>query len=80
MTSEQVAKVLCSLGKRKICFQHGDKVEIVKGINVTNDNVILISELKYSTPTLKDYIEALPYLSVKYNTSGKMKFITTDND
>lgn len=23
----------------------GDKVEIVKGINVTNDNVILISEL-----------------------------------
>ena len=45
MTSEQVAKVLSSLGKRKVCFQHGDKVEIVKGINVTNDNVILISEL-----------------------------------
>lgn len=45
MTSEQVAKVLSSLGKRKVCFRHGDKVEIVKGINVTNDNVILISEL-----------------------------------
>lgn len=45
MTSEQVAKVLRSLGKRKVCFQHGDKVEIAKGINVTNDNVILISEL-----------------------------------
>lgn len=45
MTSEQVVKVLRSLGKRKVCFQHGDKVEIVKGINVTNDNVILISEL-----------------------------------
>lgn len=25
--------------------EFGDKVEIVKGINVTNDNVILISEL-----------------------------------
>lgn len=49
MTSEQVAKVLSSLGKRKVCFQHGDKVEIVKGINVTNDNVILISELLSST-------------------------------
>ena len=49
MTSEQVAKVLSSLGKRKVCFQHGDKVEIVKGINVTNDNVILISELHSST-------------------------------
>lgn len=45
MTSEQVAKVLSSLGKRKVCFQHEDKVEIVNGINVTNDNVILISEL-----------------------------------
>lgn len=45
MTSEQVAKVLDSLGKRKICFQHENKIEIVKGINVTNDNVILISEL-----------------------------------
>ena len=45
MTSEQVAKVLSSLGKRKVCFQHGDKVEIVKGINVTNNNVILISEI-----------------------------------
>ncbi len=45
MTSEQVAKVLSSLGKRKVCFQHGNKTEIVKGINVTNDNVILISEL-----------------------------------
>ena len=45
MTSEQVAKVLSSLGKRKVCFQHGDKIEIIKGINVTNDNVILISEL-----------------------------------
>lgn len=45
MTSEQVAKVLSSLGKRKVCFQHGDKIEMVKGVNVTNDNVILISEL-----------------------------------
>lgn len=26
MTSEQVAKILSSLGKRKVCFQHGDKV------------------------------------------------------
>ena len=49
MTSEQVAKVLSSLGKRKVCFQHEDKVEIVKGINVTNDNVILISELHSRT-------------------------------
>lgn len=45
MTSEQVAKVLSSLGKRKVCFQYGDKLEVVKGINVTNDNVILVSEL-----------------------------------
>lgn len=45
MTSEQVAKVLSSLGKRKVYFQHGDKIEIVNGINVTNNNVILISEL-----------------------------------
>ena len=45
MTSEQVAKVLSSLGKRKVFFLHEDKVEMVKGINVTNDNVILISEL-----------------------------------
>lgn len=75
MTSEQIAKVLCSLGKRKVYFQHGDKVEIVKGINVTNDNVILISELKYSTPTLEDYIEALPYFTFK---NGKLE--TTDND
>lgn len=75
MTSEQVAKVLSSLGKRKVCFQHEDKVKIVKGINVTNDNVILISELKYSTPTLEDYIEALPYFTFK---NGKLE--TTDND
>ena len=45
MSSEQVAKVLSSLGKRKVCFQYGDKLEVVKGINVTNDNVILVSEL-----------------------------------
>ena len=45
MTSEQVAKVLSSLGKRKVYFQHRDKIEIIKGINVTIDNVILISEL-----------------------------------
>lgn len=45
MTSEQVAKVLSSLGKRKVCFQHRDEVEIVKGINVTNDKVILISKI-----------------------------------
>ena len=30
--------------------------------------------------TLEDYIEALPYLSVESDASGKMKFITTDND
>ena len=45
MTSEQVAKVLSSLGKRKVCFQYEDKLEVVKGINVTNDNVIQVSEL-----------------------------------
>lgn len=53
MTSEQVVKVLRSLGKRKVCFQHGDKVEIAKGINVTNDNVILISELPSLPPGTK---------------------------
>lgn len=42
--------------------------------------MVSFCELKYSTPTLKNYIEALPYLSVKSDTSGKMKFITTDND
>ena len=52
MTSEQVAKVLSSLGKRKVCFQHGDKVEIVKGINVTNDRVILISKLPFDIKEL----------------------------
>lgn len=44
--------------------------------------MVSFCELKYSTPTLGDYIEALPYLSVKYNTSasGKMEITTTDND
>lgn len=42
--------------------------------------MVSFSELKYSTPTLEDYIEALPYLSVESDASGKMKFITTDND
>ena len=37
-------------------------------------------ELKHSTPMLEDYIEALPYLSVESDASGKMKFITTNND
>ena len=46
MTLEQVAKVLCSLGKRKVCFQYVDKLEVVNGINIINDNMILISELK----------------------------------
>lgn len=43
--------------------------------------MVSFCELKYSTPTLGDYIEALPYLSVKYNTSasGKMEITTTDN-
>ena len=45
MISEQVAKVLSSLGKRKVYFQYENKVEIIKGVNVTNNNVILISEL-----------------------------------
>ena len=45
MTSEQVAKVLCSLGKRKVFFQQRDKVDRVKGINVTNEIVIRITEL-----------------------------------
>lgn len=44
-------------------------------------SMISFCELKYSTPTLMDYIEALPYLSVKYNTSasGKMEITTTDD-
>ena len=42
--------------------------------------MVSFCELKPSTPTLEDYIEALPYLSIESDTSGKMKFITTDND
>lgn len=42
--------------------------------------MVSFCELEYSTPTLEDYIEALPYLSVESDASGKMKFITTDND
>ena len=62
MTSEQVAKVLSSLGKRKVCFQYGDKLEVVKGINVTNDNVILVSELpsgiNRNNMTYEDFLKA----------------------
>ena len=46
----------------------------------SNATMVSFYELKYSTPTLEDYIEALPYLSVESDASGKMKFITTDND
>ena len=44
--------------------------------------MVSFCELKYSKPTLEDYIEALPYLSVKYNASAsdKMEITTTDND
>lgn len=42
--------------------------------------MVSFCELKSSTPTMEDYIEALPYLSVESDASGKMKFITTDND
>ena len=34
--------------------------------------MVSFCELKYSTPTLENYIEALPYLSVKYNTSASL--------
>lgn len=44
-----------------------------------NATMVSFYELKYSTPTLEDYIEALPYLRVTSDVSGKMKFITTDN-
>lgn len=46
----------------------------------SNATMVSFYELKYSTPTLEDYIEALPYLSVNSDASCKMKFITTDND
>ena len=46
----------------------------------SNATMVSFYELKSSTPTLEDYIEALPYLSVESDASGKMKFITTDND
>ena len=49
--------------------EHGSKATMVS-----------FYELKHSTPTLEDYIEALPYLSVNSDASGKMKFIKTDND
>lgn len=49
MTAEQVAKVLSSLGKRNVVLQNEDKVEVIKGINVTNNNVILISKLPSGT-------------------------------
>ena len=46
----------------------------------SNATMVSFYELKSSTPTLEDYIEALPYLSVESDASGKIKFITTDND
>ena len=46
----------------------------------SNATMVSFYELKYLTSTLGDYIEALPYLSVNSGASGKMKFITTDND
>lgn len=70
MTSEQVAKVLSSPGKRKVCFQHGDKVsekEIPFGEEVIAFNEKWIDEDFNPNGTRVGFIQDDGFVSATWN-------------